>query len=187
MFKFNKTLLKYVLVSALFVLAGTAAAATNEATATPAATVNKNANYLFIQGAKSAELQPADATTGTYTLTLTGVRPYVTYFSDRPNRISGLLKTEKFMGEWTKDGKSSFLKDAPNVGLEGTKMHGIIGTEDKSVILVLSNPTYDSKKDTATYTAKLLENGKAIMSNKPIKLKNVELFFDSLNMCFGCG
>lgn len=146
---------------------------------------NKNVSYLFIQLARSGTLQPT-AQKGVYKLTLYDVMPYVTYFSSRPNRITGLMPTEKFLKEW-QNKTNGFTNDAPNVGVEGVKIHHIIEKQDVSSVLVLSNPSYNTKKAQLTYTAKFLSADSADAPQGPIKLENVALFIDNVTQwCFSC-
>lgn len=166
---------KYLLYLTLFLTLFAGSAAANETSA------DKNVSYLFIQSAKSGTLQPTNQT-GVYKLTLYKVTPYVTYFSDRPSRITGLMPTDMFLKEW----KKGFAKDAPNVGVEGVKIHSIFEKKDISSVLVLSNPNYDAKKSELTYTAKFLP-GNTDNSKNMIKLKNVALFIDNVSeWCFSC-
>jgi len=47
------------------------------------------------------------------TLTLTGVTPSTLYFSDRPQRVVGHMKTSDFVDLWG-EGENSFEADPPN-------------------------------------------------------------------------
>jgi len=70
-----------------------------------------------------AERERHDLRQGTNKLTLTGVSPATIYFTDRPERIAGNMRTADFVPFWSK-GKDSFLKDPPNADIsivEGDK------------------------------------------------------------------
>ena len=49
-------------------------------------------------------------------LTLDGVSSVMTFFSDRPQRIAGNMKTTDFVPFWS-EGKNSFLSDPPNADM----------------------------------------------------------------------
>src|SRR5206468_4183243 len=50
------------------------------------------------------------------TLTLTGITPSTLYFSDRPQRVVGHMKTTDFVDLWG-EGDNSFQEDPPNAVL----------------------------------------------------------------------
>ena len=68
----------------------------------------KQADFLFVQTAKSMSFDKS-----TNKLTLDGISSTTLFFSDRPERIAGNMKTTAFVPFWSK-GKDSFLKDPPN-------------------------------------------------------------------------
>jgi hypothetical protein len=143
----------------------------------------EKASYVFIQNSASAVLNPVNNKPGTYTLTMKNVQPYINYFSERPNRMTGVMPTDKFFQAWQK-GQDSFAKDAPNVSVSGIKLHGIYQQKVMNYVLALSNPHYDVKKNEITYDAKSLENGH-IALNKAITLHNVVVFLDD-GWCPSC-
>ena len=49
-------------------------------------------------------------------LTLGGIAPATLYFSDRPNRLAGVLSNQAFVDLWTQ-GQDSFAADPPNAAL----------------------------------------------------------------------
>jgi hypothetical protein len=63
---------------------------------------------LFVQNALSGSF---DGTT----LTLTGVGPTI-FFSDRPYRVAGHVRTAEFIGHWDK-GSDNFAENPPNATL----------------------------------------------------------------------
>ena len=69
------------------------------------------ADFLFVQNAKSMSFDSA-----TNKLTPQNVSPVTVFFSDRPERIAGNMKTAAFVPHWS-TGKDSFLSDPPNADI----------------------------------------------------------------------
>ena len=135
---------------------------------------------MFIQTATSASVHALSKKKDTYTLTMTGVRPYITYFSDRPQRVTGLLPMGVFVQEWAK-GKT-LAKDAPNADLVGmVKLNGKHGM--KQVAVSLSNPVYRPESGEISYTIVPL-NGKQKMISDKANIRHATLFID--DMCASC-
>jgi len=123
----------------------------------------KEADFLFVQTAKSMTY---DKTTGK--LTLKAVSPVTVFFTDRPERIAGNMKTTAFIPFWS-TGKDSFLSDPPNADisiLEGDNL--------RQVVAVLQAPAL--KGDTLTYTVKVLQG------DMPAKAADVSVFIDIIGM-----
>ena len=121
------------------------------------------ADFLFVQTAKSLSFDKS-----TNKLTLEGVSSTTLFFSDRPERIAGNMKTAAFVPFWSK-GEDSFLKDPPNADvsiLEGDKL--------QQVVVVLQAPAI--KNDTLTYTVKVLQG------EMPAKGADVSIFIDVIGM-----
>ena len=70
---------------------------------------SKNSQYLFVLTAESGAIDGS-------TLMLNGVKNVI-YFSDRPHRIAGQMKLDKFDEMWSK-GKNGFQRVPPNAILE---------------------------------------------------------------------
>jgi hypothetical protein len=87
------------------------------------------ADFLFVQTASAMAYDKAASK-----LTLQGVGGTTLFFSDRPERIAGNMKTTAFVPFWSK-GKDSFLSDPPNADLSIVE-----GSELKQVVLVLKEP-----------------------------------------------
>lgn len=66
------------------------------------------ANFLFVQSSKGLIFDKANNK-----LTLTGVSPVTVFFTDRPERIAGNMKTTAFIPFWS-EGKDSFKSNPPN-------------------------------------------------------------------------
>jgi len=123
----------------------------------------KQADFLFVQTAKGMTYDPA-----TSKLTLTGVSPLTLFFSDRPERIAGNMRTAAFVPFWSK-GKDSFLADPPNADislLEGESL--------KQVVAVLQDPVLEG--DNLSYTVKVLQG------DMPAKAADVSVFIDIIGM-----
>ena len=133
------------------------------ATAQTAKEQAKQADFLFVQTAKSMSFDKS-----TNKLTLDGVSSTTLFFSDRPERIAGNMKTTAFVPFWS-TGKDSFLKDPPNADvsiIEGDKL--------RQVVVVLQAP--ELKGDNLTYTVKVLQG------DMPAKGADVSVFIDIIGM-----
>lgn len=106
------------------------------------------AEFMFVQTATSGSLTPVKDEENTYNLTLKGVAPHTTYFSDQPKRAAGLAQTNDFLKGfcWNKD-------NPPNAAIV------ISGApEDKDVMVVeLTEPIYDATKNTLGYKVKAIK------------------------------
>ncbi|MGH2361896.1 MAG: hypothetical protein ACRDGM_15325 [bacterium] len=123
----------------------------------------KQADFLFVQTAKSMSFDKS-----TNKLTLDGISSTTLFFSDRPERIAGNMKTTAFVPFWS-TGKDSFLSDPPNADisiLEGDKL--------RQVVVVLQAPAL--KSDALTYTVKVLQG------EMPAKGAAVSVFIDIIGM-----
>jgi hypothetical protein len=123
----------------------------------------KQPDFLFVQTAKGMSFDKS-----TNKLTLEGISPITLFFSDRPERIAGNMRTTAFVPFWS-TGKDSFLSDPPNADisiLEGDKL--------RQVVAVLQAPAL--KGDTLTYTVKVLQG------DMPAKGADVSVFIDIIGM-----
>lgn len=122
-----------------------------------------HADFLFVQTAKGMRFDPPSSK-----LTLDGVSSVTTFFSDRPQRIAGNMRTADFVPFWG-DGKNSFLSDPPNADisiLEGARLHQIIA--------VLRDPALAD--DSLSYTVKLIKG------DMPASGADVSVFIDIIGM-----
>jgi hypothetical protein len=119
----------------------------------------KTADFLFVQSSKGMTFEKA-----ANKLTLTGVSPVTVFFTDRPERIAGNMKTTDFLPFWS-EGKDSFKSDPPNadVSLLG-------GGKLRQTIVVLQDPALEA--DNLTYTVKLLQG------EMPASGADVSMFID---------
>jgi hypothetical protein len=124
---------------------------------TPAAP--KEADFLFVQSAKGMTFDKAKSA-----LTLTSVSPVTIFFTDRPERIAGNMKTTRFIPFWS-EGKDSFKSNPPNADISI-----IEGTELRQIVVELQDPVL--KGDDLTYTVKILQG------DVPAKGADVSVFID---------
>jgi len=123
----------------------------------------KQADFLFVQSATGMSFDKA-----TQKLTLHGVSPITLFFSDRPERIAGNMKTVAFVPFWSA-GTDSFLKDPPNADISILEGHNL-----KQVVAVLQAPTLSGND--LTYTVKIIEG------ELPAKGADVSVFIDVIGM-----
>ena len=124
-----------------------------------AAAEEKMADFLFVQSAKSMKFDSA-----TNKLTLEDVSPVTVFFTDRPERIAGNMKTTRFIPFWS-EGKDSFESDPPNADISI-----IDGKTLKQTVVELQDPVLDG--DTLTYTVKLIQG------DMPAEGTEVAVFID---------
>jgi hypothetical protein len=142
------------------------AAAAAHAADTPAPKTEASgavADFLFVQSAQGMSFDKA-----ANTLTLTGVSPVTVFFSDRPERIAGNMRTADFVPFWSK-GKDSFLSDPPNADISILE-----GKELRQVVAVLENPVLYGND--LTYTVKVLQG------ELPASGADVSVFIDVIGM-----
>lgn len=139
------------------------AASLNTARAQAPASETKQADFLFVQSAKGMTFDKA-----TNKLTLVGVSPITVFFTDRPDRVAGNMKTSAFVPFWSK-GTDSFLKDPPNADISIVE-----GDSMRQVVAVLQNPVL--KGDNLSYTVKVLQG------ELPAKASDVSVFIDVIGM-----
>ena len=121
---------------------------------------------LFVQAASTGTLTLSDQG---YTLTFQHGAGQTVYFSDRPDRITGLLSTADLVSQWPFADESP-----PNAAL------AISTATDMSaqvLIGVLSNPTWDAGSATLSYEFLLLADD--IPAGSPISVPNS---FDSATL-----
>jgi hypothetical protein len=121
------------------------------------------ADFLFVQTAGSMSYDKAASK-----LTLEDVGGTTLFFSDRPERIAGNMKTAAFVPFWSK-GKDSFLSDPPNADLSILE-----GSDLKQVVLVLKDPELNGKN--LSYSVKV------VSGEVPEKGSDVSVFIDIIGM-----
>jgi hypothetical protein len=124
----------------------------------PAKATQEKVQLLFVQ----------NATAGTFdgkTLTLEGIG-HTLFFSDRPERVTGQVKTSEFIGHWDK-GSDNFAASPPNATLSTFGDSAV-----NSAVVELTKPTLN--KNTLSYEVKVLKG------NLPKSFKESSLFIDIL-------
>lgn len=139
-------------------------------------------NVSYVQSSAYSEVRPVDMKKGVYQLVINDVSPYVSYFSDRPNRIVGQLPMSAFLKQWGQ-GEHSFSLDAPNGILSGVQRTATGKHVPMNVVMVLSQPVYQASKQTMTYQVQILKDAPK-SSDGSIMLHNATLIID--NACLTC-
>lgn len=133
------------------------------AQAPPAADGSGNADFLFVQTARRMSFDRA-----ANRLTLHDVSPVTLFFSDRPDRIAGNMRTTAFVPFWSQ-GRDSFLSDPPNADLSIVE-----GGELRQVVVVLRNPVLEGGN--LAYTVQVLSGA------MPNAGEEVSVFIDIIGM-----
>jgi non-ribosomal peptide synthetase component E (peptide arylation enzyme) len=144
-----------LVLTASALAAGLAAGARAEGT--------ENIDYLLVQTSKELTFDKA-----ANRLTLVGVSPVTLFFSDRPERIAGNMKTADFAPFWSK-GRDSFEKDPPNADVSV-----LDGSHMRQIVVVLKDPVLEG--DALHYTVRTLEG------EMPVRASDVSVFIDIIGM-----
>jgi hypothetical protein len=120
---------------------------------------------LFVQSAKSMEFA-----TDTKLVKLHGVSPQTIFFSDRPERIAGNMKSEHFVSFWNEAAKDSFQKNPPNADISYFD-----GGQMRQVVAEISNPRMEG--DIFNYTIRRVLEG-----TFPPRANDVAVFIDVIGM-----
>lgn len=108
-----------------------------------------SAEFLFVQSFQSGSWVPKPGEDGVFVLTVTGVPGEIIYFTDRPERIFGIVPTQQFL-----DSLGFTLENPPNAALVAMAEPG--STEQEVLLIQLLAPVYDENTATMTYEAKVL-------------------------------
>lgn len=123
----------------------------------------ENADFLFVQTAASMAFA-ADRNR----LTLHNVSPVTLFFSDRPERIAGNMKTSAFIPFWS-EGTDSFLSDPPNADLSIMEDGAL-----RQTVVVLRDPVLNGSD--LHYTVEI------VAGDMPVLGDNVSVFIDIIGM-----
>jgi hypothetical protein len=99
----------------------------------PAKEKSKAPQVQFVQVAKNVAFKDG-------VLTLGDASPMTTFFSDRPERLTGQVRNDAFAKLWN-EGKNGFKNDPPNAALTVFNPDG----KPTQAIVVLTNPRMDGK------------------------------------------
>jgi len=127
------------------------AAAGQDAIATPAV-APASTSLLFVQTFTGATLSEKTDEAGVYTLTLLEGGGYTLYFSDRPERLAGMVKTSAFLNDF---GFTS--QNPPNAAFVVETNESTTDHEDILVVELL-NPMYDAATDALTYDVRFIDD-----------------------------
>jgi len=153
--------------------AGAAALALRNAAAQPGTPeAAEEIELLFVQAAGSGTLAESDRG---YTLSFRHDAGQTIYFSDRPERLTGLLPTAELVSQWPFESESP-----PNAAL------AISNAEDDSatvLIGVLSSPNWDAASATLSYGFWMLSDDIPAGSPTPVpsSFAAATLFIDGAN------
>lgn len=137
---------------------------------------------LFVQNADKGRLTPVKGKKDTYNLTLQGIAPRVTTFTDRPLRVASSVDVTDFLDNWN---GGDFESDPPNAALVLT--HG--KTNRDTFIVELADPSYDRSTATLTYEVTLITGKPAgrlaeladdVDEDPPASFGRASLFIDAL-------
>jgi hypothetical protein len=140
-----------------------ATAATAAGAQTAPADSSGNADFLFVQTARRMSFDRAASR-----LVLHDVSPVTLFFSDRPDRIAGNMRTAAFVPFWSQ-GRDSFLSDPPNADLSIVE-----GSELRQVVVVLRNPVLEGSS--LAYSVQVLSG------SMPDAGEEISVFIDIIGM-----
>jgi hypothetical protein len=110
--------------------------------ATGTATEDSIIEVLYVQTAHSMSAENGS-------ITLHRLAPSTLFFSDRPDRVTGHIRTTEFVDTWDK-GDDSFASTPPNAVLSIFQPDEVL-----DVVVVLTDPQLSS--DTLTYNVEVLD------------------------------
>lgn len=175
----KKLLCSIILSIATFGSGSLVIAESSTASATTAKANKAAPEYLFVLEAKQANITKVNKG---YEIYLSGVDKKTLYFSDRPIRKAGFIKTQKFIDAWMQPG-SSFDLSPPNAAFS----HAALGADNdgkvQAISVELSNPNLISESSIIFRAQKLDQKIKIGTYN------DVTIFIDSANGAdaFGSG
>jgi hypothetical protein len=129
------------------------AAAQDAATpgASPVAEHEDGVAFMFVQTFGAGSIGPAEGDSGLLSLTADHLAGQTLYFSDRPERIVGMVSTEQFLGAGgTDEGIDFSAGDPPNAAL--------VLPDDRVLVVELIDPTYDPASGQVTYQLRALDD-----------------------------
>lgn len=161
-------------------------------TSDDAAASSEEPTVLFSLTADTVRFEDPQGTEAT--LVMEGVDPHAIWFTDRPERESGMLTTGRLADEWGEG--QSFAEDPPNAAVV---LHQPIQTEEgvaETLVVEMLDAQYDEAKKTFRADLRVLEDEErgAIEGNLvahadrhdvawPSEGGEVSLFIDSITLC----
>ena len=132
----------------------------------------EKATVLFVQTAPNAMMTNVNKKNQPLKITLYEVNSKVVYFANRPVRMHGKISAEKFSSMW----QTYFKNSPPNVAIETSykTMKGKI--KELTLIGTLSQPVYNPKTHSMTYTVNLEKGQTATVHH----LGQTALFLDGV-------
>ena len=127
---------------------------------------------MFVQLASSTVVDEAAKT-----IRLVNLSPQTLYFADRPDRIAGHVRLDKYLADWTAAaGTDNFSADPPNAALSVYEA----GKDDSTVAIIeISNPRVEG--------ADILYDYKVIHDAGPVSGGETALFIDMIGVGGGVG
>lgn len=116
-----------------------------------------------------------------FQLTIENVAPYVTYFSNYPNRHIRMKTVNDFLSDWQKAAKNQQLRVIADLTTQPLNQPN---KPSLNLAFKLSKPHYNQKTQTMSYQAELLKPQPH--AQVPTKLRHVNLFIDG-SWCQDCG
>lgn len=127
-------------------------------------------NYLFLQGASEGSIHQLEK--NIYLITFKKSDDYVSYFTDRPARESGMVKLNEFLNLWRdKKIKNNFADNPPNVAMMIVTSKG----QRYNAIGIVTKPV--NKNGEVSYHVQPIDK-------KPLpigKLSYIGFFFDDIS------
>jgi hypothetical protein len=118
--------------------------------------------FMFVQTFASGSLTPTEGSEGELVLAADHGAGQTLFFSDRPERIVGMVPTEDFLGASGTGGLGYTPADPPNAALV---IAGENGSPSEILVVELMDPKYDAAEASVTYTVKVLEDVSSIDLN----------------------
>lgn len=124
---------------------------------------DKIADFLFVQSASSLKYDG-----GKKRIILVGINPMTLFFTDRPDRVAGQMKTSRFVPFWS-EGTNSFKSNPPNADISIVE-----GGQLRQVIVVLEDPVLSGRN--LSYKVKVLQG------DLPARGTDLSVFIDVIGM-----
>jgi hypothetical protein len=122
----------------------------------------KGTTFMFVQTFGSGSLAPKEGADGELVLTADHLAGQTLFFSDRPERVVGMVSTEAFLGASGTGGMGFTPSDPPNAALVFASDDG---SQSEIAVVELIEPQFDASAGTVSYTMKVLEDVTAVDLN----------------------